>query len=225
MSLVRCTVCGHAERLDIESASAVASLGDVATRFGVAERSLARHLAKHPRAAVVSAPPTTRDDRRRDSSHASDEANVRNALVALAPPAPDTEQATRSAPVEQASPTEDEEAPATSRSPEISARRPSHAPSGDELEDLMREIRLHLEDARHNSKATYAEKSSLIGKALSAIRLKKQLTGELGQTEAAVLASPRVRRLLADVIEALRPYPDASRAVLARVEGVGEVAA
>lgn len=195
-----------------------AVLRDVAARFGVTKASLQRHIDSHPRAAasdVTTAPPAKkqRGGGQRAPSPPAAQAEPRNALVQLAaPPAP--------------TPTpSNDESPATSRSEEIVSSR-ANPRGGDDLDDLMREIKTHLEIARSDSDATYAEKSSLIGKALSAIRLKKQLTGELGQTEAAVLASPRVRRLLADIIDALKPYPEASRAVLAKIEGThGEVAA
>lgn len=190
---MRCRVCSSAKRSAIEAATELRTIADVAAQFGLSETTLKKHLTAHARAAAPEVPPETS-------------------------PPPERPRVPSTATI-------DEEPPATSRSrdlDEIVAPRDSESRvrvDSDEVDELMREIRLHLQIARTDVAATYQAKSALIGKALSAIRLKKQLTGELGQTEAAVLASPRVRRLLKEILDALKPYPDAARAVLARIEG------
>lgn len=130
----------------------------------------------------------------------------------------------------------EEEAPATSRSHELpvpAASGPGLAKGASaraQLDELAAEIRALMAQVRQGAVDEYGhgprlqETTSVIRTALSAIRLYGQLTGELGQSEAAVLASPHVKKLLADILEALAPFPEASRAVLARLER-SEVAA
>lgn len=66
--------------------------------------------------------------------------------------------------------------------------------------------------------AKYSERANMLRAAMQAVRMLGQLTGELGASESAVAASPQWKRLLAELLEALQPYPDASRAVLERLE-------
>lgn len=198
---MRCRICSSAKRVAIEAAAVASSVSDVATRFGVSESSLERHLASHPRAAIVSEPeepappppPPLRERRRAPTP-------------APGPPS--------SAPLESG---EDETPPETVRSarPNASARARALA-IAEMIDGFLSEARKPSddEDAVH---ASYADKASLARAAIAANRQLAQLTGEAGASETAVLSSPVVQRLLADILSALAPHPEALRAVHAKI--------
>lgn len=75
-----------------------------------------------------------------------------------------------------------------------------------------------LERASNDKLATYAERSALVRAALSANRQRAQLNGELGARETTLVASPQFRRFLAVILDELKKFPDAARALEARLE-------
>lgn len=180
-----------------------ASLDDVAERFGISLQSLTRHIASHPRASKT---------RKRLKAESSPAAGKRRAPVATRAPRPPPP---KPKPAEAAT---EEEAPPTTRSPE------KQKSAREQIDALITTVRSLLERANKDTDSTYAERSSLVRTALAAIRLQANLSGELGASEVALTASPQWQRLLGELLEALKPYPDAARAVLARLESV-EIAA
>jgi hypothetical protein len=121
-------------------------------------------------------------------------------------------------------PDTDDESPATSRSPEIRADRSpprrQRASARERLEqlidDLQRIVR-EIDDARdedgRKKKIPAAQKAALLRAMVSPLRLLGQLNGEIGVTESQLVASPIVQRLIGDIVEALKPFPEALRAV------------
>jgi hypothetical protein len=114
---------------------------------------------------------------------------------------------------------EEDEAPITSKSPERALTARAQA------DELASQVQRLIERASRDPESTYAERAALLRTALAVVRLRGQLTGELGASEAVLAASPQWKRLLSGILEALQPFPDAARAVLSRLENVTEMAA
>jgi hypothetical protein len=86
-----------------------------------------------------------------------------------------------------------------------------------QLEDLATSIRKLVEEVRSDETSTFSEKASVLRTAMAHVKLLGHLTGELGATESTVIASPHFKRVLAEIIDALKPYPEAARAVATRL--------
>lgn len=95
---------------------------------------------------------------------------------------------------------------------EIRADRPIVTSARAKLKRLVDTMQ-RLADDIGRSDAPLHVRVSALRAMVTPIRLLMQAEGELGASEAAVLGSPAVQRLLSDVIEALAPFPDALRAV------------
>lgn len=122
-----------------------------------------------------------------------------------------------------------DEPPATSRSEEISARsirEPRTARERvDRLVDSLQEL---VDDVNCAADASVGEKVSCLRAMTGPLRLLATLTGEAGASDANVAASPFYRRVRSAIVDALKPYPDAARAVvlsLERLERGGDVEA
>jgi hypothetical protein len=209
----RCGICSSAKRSTIESAAEDRPLLEVARTFGVSAKSLERHLASHPRAPAPGDVP---------SPLATPSAGRR----ALSPPEDDEERGPA---------TEHEErSPDTVRSERrgLSARERAIA-IAESIDRLLKEAAAERldGDGRRVPGASYAEKASLVRASIAANRQLAQLTGELGVSDATILASPVVQALLTKLLAVLKDHPEAAKAVLdvleqpSGIRGAGGVAA
>lgn len=190
-------MCAHADRVAIEAAVAhAANVAEVAARFGVTKAALTKH-ALHPRA---------------DAPSGEDAATVSS-------PARPPTRAQRRAPT----PSEDEPSPDTVRSggrTNLSARARAIA-IAETIDKLLRQATGEVsidDEGEIVVGASYAEKASLVRASIAANRQLAQLTGEIGISEAAILSSPIVQRLLTKILDALKAHPEAAKAVLAVLE-------
>ncbi|MDX6479496.1 MAG: hypothetical protein QOG85_6 [Gaiellaceae bacterium] len=116
---------------------------------------------------------------------------------------------------------EEEAAPATSRSEEISARAMATPRTARERVDRLVDSLQELIDAvNSDDEAPIGAKVACLRAMTGPLRLLATLTGEAGANEATIASSPFYRRIRAAVVDALRPYPDAARAVIASIERV-----
>lgn len=183
-----------------------ADVAEVAKRFGVTRAGLVRHMARHPRAEFAA---TVAAGAPSPSHFAATESGAWRAPPPAVSNAPDSPE------------TVFEEPPATSRSEEIRAGRASSVTARGKLERLLDTMQKLADEASVQP----AEERLVTLRAMSAmralvtpIRLLMQAQGELGASDAAVLASPLVQRLLGDILEALAPFPEALRAVHAKID-------
>jgi len=204
---VRCGVCTHARRQEIETAAAApgASALDVALAFELSKASLERHLAQHRRApAPAASPPKPRRGRAGAPSLAKTTADT------IPPPPP-----VAPAPASELEADPYEDGPATSRC--VSGTVPT---ARAELDKILASIRELLEDVKRlpddpdAPAPTFAEKAAVLRTALTSIRLLAHLTGELGASEAVIATSPHWKRLEADLLAVLKGHPAALKDVV-----------
>lgn len=115
---------------------------------------------------------------------------------------------------------QEEEAPITSRSPErISARS--------EVTSILKEIRTLLDEVRDGGideegrpRVNVQDRAAAIRASISATRLLASLTGELSISESTIASSPHFKRMLATILDALRPerFAEARQAVIDALE-------
>lgn len=238
-----CGVCGHVRRAEIEAAAGEpsADLLEVALRFGVTIAGLTRHEAKHPRAAATTSPadvPASPDRQRR----AGRRAPLRNALVRVTRRSAASETAAASEATQAVAgrrggpsatpegpsgppPSCDDESPATSRSAEISVRRPPRT-AREKAERLVDSLQRIVEKVVDDPRATLDAQLAAVKSLTGPLRLLGTFTGEIGASESTVASSPFYRRVRAAVVEALRAHPAAAREVISALERVerGEAA-
>jgi hypothetical protein len=121
-------------------------------------------------------------------------------------------------------------APTTKAKPKVAKAPPSPFPADDGEDVVQQTARAHIEnvlgriwklvDEADVDEVLPRDKAVLLTAATTAIKLLGQLTGELGASEATVFSSPHWKKLQAELVDALRPYPDALRAVAARLERI-----
>lgn len=173
-----------------------AILFEVAARFGVTRAALTKH-AKHPRV----------------SSQATDSPN--DPKAAKAPPA--RRRAKRPA---LSAVVVEEESPATSRSSdlgsEISTRTPTTARA--KVERLVDSLQKMVDLVSSSEQTTVGAQLAVLRAMVAPLRLLGTFTGEIGASESVVASSPFYRRVRAVIVDALRPHPEAARAVLAGLE-------
>lgn len=71
---------------------------------------------------------------------------------------------------------------------------------------------------REGDEAPLAAKLAVLRAMVQPLRLLGTFTGEIGASESTVASSPFFRRVRAAVVDALRPHPDAARAVIDALE-------
>jgi uncharacterized protein YbcI len=107
---------------------------------------------------------------------------------------------------------EDDDGPITSRS------RAASTTARAALDQILVEIQGLLAQVRKDDEATFGDKASAIRAALQAARLLAGLTGELGASETTIATSPHYRRVRAAIVDELRAFPAAAKAVVERLE-------
>jgi hypothetical protein len=113
---------------------------------------------------------------------------------------------------------------ARARAEEAPPAPPVTVPSGGqtlaktEIAALFRSVRELVKQAEKDEAVSYSEKASLMRAAIQALKLLGQLTGEIGQNEASLVASPQWKRFTAVLLDVLRPHPEALKAVVAKLE-------
>lgn len=199
-----CRVCAHESRDEIDRAvEAGDELVEVAVRYGVTRAAIVKH-GRCPRAPQGAAASRPRDVPAAPAPRRS---------PAPPPRRPSGERAPTS------SGTDSEESPATSRSEEIRAAR-RRASARESAEDLLEQLRDLVADVQRDPDAGVAGKIAVLRAMTGSIRLLGTLTGELGASETSVARSPFYRRVRTALLEALRPFPDAARAVISALEQV-----
>jgi hypothetical protein len=103
----------------------------------------------------------------------------------------------------------EDEAPITSKSPSAVTARSKVDELLEELSRLSRSL---------GAEAPVADKIAILRASVPPIKLLGQLTRELGASETTVATSPHYRRIRAVIVDALRPFPAAARAVLSAIE-------
>lgn len=213
---MRCGICSSEQRSAIERAvDGGASLEAVAEQYRLSERALAKHMASHPREVPKprakplprKMPPTAEAKPRRSSTMRPPARALSSPPVrpTLPPPPPlpsglDVQE-------------HDDEPPITSRSPvQLTSARAA-------LDVLRRDVHDLLVQAKHADVA-FADKDRALRTALQSIRLLATMTGELGASESTVASSPFYRRVRTAVVDALRPHPEAAKAVIDALERV-----
>ena len=116
----------------------------------------------------------------------------------------------------------DEEAPATSRSPEIRSERrtPSTSSAREKVERLVDSLQRILERVEQDPEAPLGAQLTVLRGMVGPLRLLGTFTGEIGASETRVASSPFYRRVRNAIIEALRGHPDAAEAVIDALERV-----
>jgi hypothetical protein len=114
----------------------------------------------------------------------------------------------------------DDEAPATSRSSEISARTPTTARAKVErlVDSLQRMVDLVSSAENVGEGVPIGAQLAVLRAMVAPLRLLGTFTGEIGASESVVASSPFYRRVRAIIVDALRPHPDAARAVITALE-------
>jgi len=110
----------------------------------------------------------------------------------------------------------DDAPPPTSRSP---VSKPMTARAN--VHELLVALKRVADDVNADDDASVADRLAVLRASVAPLKLLGQLTGELGASETTVATSPHYRRIRSAIVEALRPFPDATRAVaeaLAHVE-------
>jgi hypothetical protein len=195
-------------------------VGDVAERYGLSERAVAKHVQLHPRAAAArrAAPPAA--GRRAPSpakgAPAPKAKTPRRAAPPPAaratrpPPAPARDVRRRTTPPPPAAVQRaEDDGPATSRSPTSTTTETTSARA-----KVLEQIR-KLEDLERSLGKADVDERIAIARALATLaKTLGHLTGELGASDATVAASPHYRRVRTAIVDALKPYPDALRAVI-----------
>lgn len=103
----------------------------------------------------------------------------------------------------------EEDEPATSRSPvAVTARA--------KVDQLLSSLKAIADSI--GTDATVQQRVAVLRASVAPIKLLGQLTGELGASESTVASSPHYRRVRTAIVEALRPFPTAARAVLEALE-------
>lgn len=190
---MRCGVCKNPKRVAIEEACTKTPIATVASEFRLSETALTKHLASHPRAVAAA-----------DVPEAASAETKRTRRRAPTPVVEDDAEQDRS--------------PDTVRSQRqgLSARARAIA-IAETIDRLLVEAEADVDEDGASS-ASYAEKASLVRAAIAANRQLAQLTGELGVSEASVLASPIVQTLVTNIVGALKDHPEAAKSVLELLE-------
>lgn len=196
LKVATCSICSNSRRAAIEAAAANGdTAAAIAIRFNLNQRSLANHLASHASASLPPRSPAPERTRSTNSPPGARRApSPPSSLDVDADDAPDS--------------------PITSRSP--TSRTTARA----KVDSLIRALERIAADLPPD--ASVADRATILRASVQPIRLLGQLTGELGTSEANVVASPFYRRVRALIVEALRRHPDALRDVvdaLERAEG------
>lgn len=203
--LVQCRVCSHAQRAELEAAGdRGANPAELAALHGLNENAVARHLEKHPRA--PSAPARSRT---KAGGAAPAEAARKGARVRPAPAkegrAPSPEPPTAVDELEDDDQGDEDEAPITSRSPTSATTARAR------VERLIARLERMADTLPKGS--SVQDRIAVVRAMTTPLRLLGQFTGELGASDATVAASPHYRRLRTAIVETLRDFPDALRAV------------
>ena len=220
MDLVGCRVCHHESREEIERAAGEpgAIPVEVAARYGVTKAALVKH-AKCPRATVDA---TTGSPPERSASAPAPRRTARRAPTTAAPV------------LEEPAPVLEDEPPATSRSEDLISARTISTPktAREKVERLVDSLQQLLDDARDEERESVDDSGARrggvpLGARLAVLRAMVQplrllgaFTGELGASDATIAASPFFKRVRVAVVDALRPYPEAAKAVIEALERV-----
>lgn len=115
----------------------------------------------------------------------------------------------------------EEDAPATSRSEEISIRSMREPRTARErVERLVDSLQEMIEDISRDAEASTGAKVACMRSMTGPLRLLATLTGEAGASDSNVASSPFYRRVRTVIVDALRPFPDATRAVISALERI-----
>lgn len=90
------------------------------------------------------------------------------------------------------------------------------------VDGLLRSLQMLIDDLHLAAagSASIKDRLACLRAMTGPIRLLAMLTGEAGATDATVASSPFYQRVRDAVVDALRPHPDAARAVIAALERV-----
>jgi hypothetical protein len=81
-------------------------------------------------------------------------------------------------------------------------------------------LQAELERLRQDKTSSARERASVASSLTSANKLYAKLSGAFEITDAMVLRSDVWTKLLVEILEALRPFPDATKALLARIQPI-----